>query len=125
MYNIKKAGVRKKVSRLSKAGIFYSLLKAGLWTEAESKGFNQIENSKHVDWQNVYGIAQEQSVLGLVFGGLEQSDIKPRQVLLLQWIGELQVLEQQNLAMNRFIANLTLKMRSKRPNLGPSLIWLR
>lgn len=85
---------------------FFSLIRAGLW-EKEVR----LLPYQDIEWQEVYRLATEQSVLGLVLAGLEHSDVKPPQVLLLQWIGEVQVVEQRNKAMNQFIANLVAKMR--------------
>ena len=59
----------------------------------------------------MYRLATEQSVLGLVLDGLEHSTVKPPQILLLQWIGEVQVIEQQNKEMNAFVAELIEKLR--------------
>lgn len=59
----------------------------------------------------MYQLAEEQSVIGLVLAGIEHSSVKPPQGLLLQWIGQVQILEQQNLAMNKFIAGLIEKLR--------------
>lgn len=64
-----------------------------------------------VDWEKVYQLAEEQSVIGLVLAGIENSNVRPPQDLLLQWIGEVQLLEQQNKAMNDFITLLIEKMR--------------
>jgi hypothetical protein len=64
-----------------------------------------------VDWEKVYQLAEEQSVIGLLLAGLEHSDVKPHQDFLLQWIGEVQIIEQQNLAMNKFVAQLIEKLR--------------
>ena len=84
------------------------MLRAGLWG-----GGNPDERiGGPTDWQEVYRIATEQSVLGLVLAGLEHSDVKPPQVLLLQWIGEVQMIEQRNKAMNQFVAELVEKMRA-------------
>lgn len=64
----------------------------------------------------MYQLAQEQSVQGLVLQGIEELRAKgielsvPR-VLLLQWIGEVQVIEQRNKEMNAFIAELIEKLR--------------
>ena len=65
-------------------------------------------------------MAQEQSVQGLVLQGIETvqgswlkvhgSPLVPK-VLLLQWIGEVQVIEQQNKEMNAFVAELIEKLR--------------
>lgn len=50
-------------------------------------------------------------MLGLVLAGLERSDVKPPKPVLLQWIGEVQMLEQRNQAMNYFIGVVVEKMR--------------
>jgi len=63
------------------------------------------------DWQVIYRLANEQSILGLVLAGLEHSDLKPPKELLLQWIGEVQMIEQKNRSMNAFIADLIEKLR--------------
>ena len=68
---------------------------------------------EEIKWQEVYRLATEQSVLGLVLAGLEHSDVKPPQVLLLQWIGEVQQIEQRNKAMNLFITDLFSKLRNE------------
>lgn len=86
---------------------FFALLKAGLW----GAGNPDIGMGGTTDWQEVYRLATEQSVLGLVLAGLEHSDVKPPQVLLLQWIGVVQIIEQRNKEMNGFIAELIEKLR--------------
>ena len=90
---------------------FLALVRAGLWADIESFALKNYGITKPVDWNNVYQLAEEQSVLGLILAGLEFSNLKPPQELLLQWIGEVQMLEQQNKAMNHFIALLVEKMR--------------
>ena len=85
---------------------FFSLVRAGLWEKP------LVPGSEQVDWEKVYQLAEEQSVVGVVLAGIEHSTVKPSQELLLQWIGEVQLLEQQNKAMNRFIAMLVEKMRN-------------
>lgn len=87
---------------------FFALVRAGLWSD----GNPEIRIDGTTDWQEVYRIATEQSVLGLVLAGLEHSDIKPPKELLLQWIGEVQLIEQRNKAMNVYIAELIEEMRS-------------
>ena len=86
---------------------FFALLRVGLW----GNGNPDIRIDGTTDWQEVYRLATEQSVLGLVLAGLEHSDVKPPQVLLLQWIGEVQVIEQRNKEMNAFVAELIEKLR--------------
>jgi len=56
-------------------------------------------------------LSEEQSVVGLVLAGIEHYNVKPPQGLLLLWIGEAQILEQRNLAMNKFISGLIEKLR--------------
>ena len=86
---------------------FFELLRAGLWSD----GNPDIRIDGATDWQEVYRLATEQSVLGLVLDGLEHSTVKPPQILLLQWIGEVQVIEQRNKEMNAFVAELIEKLR--------------
>lgn len=86
---------------------FLQLLKIGLW----GNGNPDIRIDGTKDWQEIYQLATEQSVLGLVLAGLEHSDVKPPQALLLQWIGEVQIIEQRNKEMNVFIADMIEKLR--------------
>ena len=88
---------------------FLALLREGLWSD----GNLEIRIDEAADWQEVYRLATEQSVLGLVLVGLEHVDVKPPKVLLLQWIGEVQQIEQRNKAMNGFIAHLIDKLRKE------------
>ena len=87
---------------------FFTLVRAGLWEQA---GVNLNPNDK-VDWDGVYQLAEEQSVVGLVLAGIEHSNVRPPQEFLLQWIGEVQMLEQQNKEMNSFVAELIVKLRA-------------
>lgn len=87
---------------------FLELVKAGLWEkEAHLSQFGDI------DFAEVYRLAEEQSVQGLVLAGIEHSDVRPPQDLLLQWIGEVQMIEQQNKAMNVFVAQLIDILRNQ------------
>ena len=102
--------------------LFYKLIRAGLWEDRDEfhvSGSSSSEAAKPsvkfqgaVDWNEVYRLAEEQSVIGLVLAGLEFSKVKPQQELLLQWIGEVQILEQRNKAMDGFIAELIEKLRN-------------
>ena len=93
--------------RKNNKDVFFTLLRAGLWGD----GNPDIRIDGTPDWEEVYRFATEQSVLGLILAGLERSDVKPPQVLLLQWIGEVQIIEQRNKEMNAFIADLIEKLR--------------
>ncbi len=89
---------------------FFSLLRAGLWEDLKNNA-SSLTILAAVDWERIYQLAEEQSVLGVVLAGIEHSEVKPPQELLLQWIGEVQLLEQQNKAMNEFIAKVIEKLR--------------
>lgn len=88
---------------------FFALLKAGLWPEPEK----QVSLNSPVNWEGIYQLASEQSVLGLVLAGIDCLPVeeRPPKVELLQWIGEIQMLEQQNKEMNHFIGELVERMR--------------
>ena len=92
---------------------FFALVRVGLWGEADANlNLNANDNLfEGVEWEKIYKLVQEQSVLGLVLAGLEHSDVKPPQMMLLQWIGEVQVIEQRNKEMNAFVADLIEKLR--------------
>lgn len=97
----------------------FELLKAGLWGgQRPVQEFNSLKVQDSVDWEKVYQLAQEQSVQGIVLSGLEELKAKgielsiPK-VLLLQWIGEVQVIEQRNKEMNVFVADLIEKLRKE------------
>lgn len=89
----------------SSVNAFWALVRAGLWGKEA-----HLESCEGIDWQEVYGLASEQSVLGLVLSGLELSNLKPSQALLLRWIGDVQAIERQNKAMNSFIRTLFCKL---------------
>lgn len=93
---------------------FFALIRAGLWSD----GNPEIRIDGTTDWNEVYQLAQEQSVQGLVLQGIDWFKVQGSkfnipQVLLLQWIGEVQVIEQRNKAMNVYIAELIEEMRSE------------
>ncbi len=87
---------------------FLALVRAGLWENDV-----QLEPYGDVDFNVIYRLAQEQSVVGLVAAGLEHiADIKiPKEEVLL-FVGEALQLEQRNTAMNNFIGGLIEKMRA-------------
>lgn len=93
---------------MTNISVFLALLKAGLW-EKEAR-LSQYEN---IDFQEVYRLAEEQSVLGLVVAGLDHIlDIKPPKEVVLQFVGQALQIEQQNQAMNNFIGEIIEKMRT-------------
>lgn len=96
--------------------VFIALLQGGLWSD----GNLEIRIDEATYWQEVFRLAKEQSVLGLVLAGLEHVDVKPQKELLLQWIGEVQQIEQRNKAMNKFIVLLFEKMHNS--GINPILV---
>lgn len=89
--------------------VFFELLRAGLW-EKET----QLSRYNEVDYSEIMRLAEEQSVVGLVTAGLEHvSDVKVPQKVLLQYIGQTLQIEQQNKAMNEFVAKLIEKLRKE------------
>lgn len=88
---------------------FFALIRAGLWEQTDAN--HCLDFNDNFDWEKVYQLAEEQSVVGVVLAGIEHFRVKPPQELLLQWIGDVQMLEQQNKEMNNFVADLIEKLR--------------
>lgn len=88
---------------------FLELVRAGLWEQdARLLPFGEV------NYDEVMRLAEEQSVVGLVTAGLEQvRDVRVPQEELLQFIGQTLQLEQNNTAMNKFVAELISKMRKE------------
>lgn len=88
---------------------FFELMRAGLW-EKEA----QILQYGKVDYDEVFRIADEQSVIGLVTAGIEHvQDVKIPQEIVLQFIGISLQFEQQNKALNDFIVWLIETLRKE------------
>ena len=86
---------------------FFALVKAGLWEQDV-----QLAPFKGFDFNQVYRLAEEQAVFGLVAAGLEHVvDVKLPKEGVLQFVSQALQLEQQNQAMNAFIGKLVDKMR--------------
>lgn len=99
---------------------FFALVRAGLWSDVESTDLQNQGFAEPVDWEKVYQLAEEQSVIGVVLQGIEWCKehypafvASLSQELLLQWIGEVQLIEQQNKAMNEFVSWLIEKLRKE------------
>ena len=86
---------------------FFELVRAGLWEkEAQLSQFGEI------DYADIYKLADEQSVVGLVTAGIDHMiDTKVPQAAALTFVGYTLQLEYQNQAMNAFIGKLIDKMR--------------
>lgn len=91
--------------------VFFELVRAGLWPEHQAR---IVAHGIPADWDAVYRLAEEQSVVGLVAAGIEtlpQSE-RPPQVVTLQCAGSTLQLEQRNKAMNEFVAKLISSLRA-------------
>lgn len=87
---------------------FFALVRAGLWGQEA-----RLSQYKGTDFTKLLSIAEEQSVVGLVTAGLDKvADVKVPQADVLQFIGSSLQIEQQNLAMNQFVAILIDKLRA-------------
>ena len=86
---------------------FIELLRAGLWEKNA-----RLSRFGNVDYNEVYRLAEEQSVIGLVAAGIEHVEgIKIPQEIAWQCVGRTLQIEQQNLEMNRFLGQLVERMR--------------
>ena len=89
--------------------VFFALLRASLWeTEARLLPYDNI------DFSDVLRLAQEQSVVGLVAAGLEHViDVQVPKEVKLTFVGYIMQIEQQNLAMNKFVSELFKRLQQK------------
>ena len=88
---------------------FFELVRAGLWEKDA-----QLSQYIDIDFGEIYRLAEEQSVVGLVAAGLEHvKDVKPPQSVALTFAGSTLQLERRNKAMNAFIANVVDQMRQQ------------
>lgn len=87
--------------------VFFALVRAGLWEQDV-----QLASYGQIDFNEVYRLAEEQSVVGLVAAGIEHvHDVKAPQEVVLQFIGKAFQLEQRNQAMNAFVGRLIENLR--------------
>ena len=104
------------VSRNTNIDVFFNLVRAGLWEQDVQLALYGI-----IDFNEVYRLAEEQSVVGLVAAGIEHIvDVKVSQEVALTFVGSALQLEQRNKAMNQFIGVLIEKLK-----LFPNEIILR
>ena len=89
---------------------FLELVRAGLFPDNQAR---ILAHGTAVDWAEIYRLAEEQSVVGLVAAGLETLPVseRPPQVVVLQFIGSALQIEQRNKAMNGFVATLIDQLR--------------
>lgn len=106
---------------------FLALVRAGLWadagiadsrsqgiTDSRSQGSTEavsLGGAEAVDWNEVYRLAEEQAVVGLVAAGLDHvHDVKIPQEGVLQFVGTALRIEQRNVEMNDFVAQLNRRL---------------
>lgn len=88
---------------------FLALARAGLWEKDV-----QLLPFDNIDFSQIYRLAEEQSVVGLVTAGLEHVvDVKLPKEVALNFVGVSLQLEQRNVSMNAFIPRLIQKMRDE------------
>lgn len=88
---------------------FFALLSGGLWGKE-----TLLSQYYEIDFTEVYQLAEEQSVIGLVTAGLEHvTDIKIPKEVILQYVGSTLLIEQQSKDMNDFVAKLIDKLRNE------------
>ena len=87
----------------------FELVRAGLW-EKEVR----LSNYENIDFAEVFRLAEEQSVIGMVAAGIDHVvDVKAPQAWALQFAGQTIQLEQRNKEMNAYIAGLIDKLRKE------------
>lgn len=85
----------------------FALLRAGLW-EKEAR----LSTLEGIDFEEVYRLAEYQSVTGLVAAGIEHlSGVKVPQGVVLQFVSTALQLESRNRAMNEYLKTLITKLR--------------
>ena len=110
--------------------VFFALVRAGLWGDVKVNGYRLKVKESAIDWGEIMRLAEEQSVVGLVAAGIETvqgswtsqaaepsawlkvqgSSLVPQEWAL-QFIGQTLQIEQRNVAMNKFLAELVSGMR--------------
>ena len=87
--------------------VFFALLRAGLWEQSV-----RLLPFEPIDFEAVYQLADDQSVVGLVAAGLEHVvDRKVTKPEAVSFMKKVLSLEGRNAEMNRFVADLFGKLR--------------
>lgn len=81
---------------------FFALVRAGLWEQNV-----QLSQPEEISFKEVYRLAEEQSVMGLVAAGIEHvQDVKVPQKIALSFVGCTLQLERRNILMDKEVASL-------------------
>ena len=87
--------------------VFFLLIRAGLWERPA-----QPSQREDIDFNALYQLANNQSVVGVIAAGLEQvTDWKVKKDQALQFLKRVYSIECQNAEMNRFIASLFIELQ--------------
>ena len=100
---------------------FFELIKAGLFPNYAELQTACCPISRDEDWGNVYRMAEEQSVMGLVADGIDwfkvhDSSFRIPQEWALRFVGQSMLIEQRNRAMNAFVSELIKNLRKQGVN---------
>lgn len=88
---------------------FLALVRAGLWEKDV-----RLSQYGSIDFNEILRLAEEQSVVGLVAACIEHVvDVKLPKEVVLQFVGQALQMEQQNIAMNEFVAKLIELLRGQ------------
>lgn len=95
--------------------ILLALLQAGLWEKADLNMTAGLLPCSEEDWQEVYRLAQQQTVSGIIYQGLLRlpDPLLPPRSLLLRWTVLIDRIEQRNRQMNSLLADLFRLFRNK------------
>ena len=94
---------------------FFFLLKVGLWEELPE--YSGKSYNSNVNWTSVYQLAENQSVVGIMAAGIDllKKNVPevaiPKEVAL-RMISLMMLIEQRNVLMNDFVANIIEKLRA-------------
>ena len=91
---------------------FLELVRSGLFSDKKAR---IVVHGVSVDWNEIYRLAEEQSVVGLVAAGIDSlpASERPPQEVVLQFVGSTLQLEQRNKAMNDFVSRLIEGLRKQ------------
>lgn len=64
------------------------------------------EGAAKIDWADFLVFCNRQGVIGLVFGGLERSELRIPQMTLFEWIGFAENIKQQNAIVNKRVSQV-------------------
>lgn len=95
--------------------VFLELLRAGLWADSGYTESWNLGGAGTVDGNEVYRLAEEQAVVGLVAAGLDHvHGVKIPQEGVLQFVGMALQIERRNVEMNEFVAQLNRRLWENR-----------